>query len=69
LWTPVVKAALLAAALSPWCVLVGCRYEAFQQMGWEKTKTCIHDLRRAADDLYAANAEDDLVDDDDDGVA
>eukprot|EP01043_Picozoa_sp_COSAG02_P004295 COSAG02_NODE_110_length_36062_cov_85.812106_35_plen_403_part_00 len=45
------------------------RYEAFQQTGWEKTKTCIHDLRKAADDLCTANFEDDLVDDDGDGVA
>ena len=45
------------------------RYEAFHQTGWERTKTCIHDLRKAADDIYEANYEDDLVDDDDDGVA
>ena len=44
-------------------------YEAFHQTGWEKTKTCIHDLHRAADDLYAANLEDDLVDEDHDGIA
>ena len=44
-------------------------YAAFQQTGWDKTKTCIHDLRKAAEELYLANLEEDARDDDDDGIA
>ena len=44
-------------------------YEAFRQTGWDKTKTCLHDLKKAADELYLANLEDDARDEDGDGIA
>lgn len=50
-------------------VLVTGSYEAFQQTGWDKTKTCIHDLQKAAEDIYTANLEDNLIDNDQDGIA
>lgn len=64
-----VATALSGLSRDSHAAFISDRYEAFQQTGWEKTKTCIHDLRRAAADLRTANHEDDLVDEDDDGIA
>lgn len=43
--------------------------EAFKQSGYERARTCFHDLRKAAAELYEANEKDNLRDDNHDGVA
>lgn len=43
--------------------------EAFKQSGYERARTCFHDLRVAAAEVYAANVQDNLRDDNHDGVA
>lgn len=43
--------------------------EAFKQSGYERTRTCLHDLSKAAADVYAANVQDNLRDDNNDGIA
>ena len=43
--------------------------EAFMHSGYEKARTCVHDLRQATAELYAANKHDNLRDDNRDGIA
>ena len=43
--------------------------EAFKQSGYERAKTCFHELRHAAAQLYEANEKDNRRDDNHDGVA
>jgi hypothetical protein len=43
--------------------------EAFKHSGYEKARTCFHDLKKAASDVYEANEQDNLRDDNLDGIA
>lgn len=43
--------------------------ESFKHSGYERARTCFHDLKQAALEVYKANVQDDLRDDDNDGVA
>jgi len=44
-------------------------FEAYRQSGWDATKKCIDDLMSDFQKVAEANAKDDIVDDDNDGVA